>query len=406
MTATTFNRRSVIAASAGVSAWAMLPRAASARTPQSRLVVLVLRGAMDGLSAVPPVGDPEYEALRPGLALSLSGPGAASRLEGPFALHPALPTLARLYAAKQMAVIHATATPYRARSHFEAQDVLETGTAIPYALSTGWLNRAVGHLATGGTAASPGAISVSGAPRILAGAAPTISWAPPVAKIAPDSLYQATLDLYAQEDPVLFKALTAARGADRLAAADGADARAKFKQGERASIQLARAQGADAARFIKPEDGPRVAVVSLEAFDTHAAEGAAEGRLQQALGGLDACVEGLQQGLGPLWADTAVLAITEFGRTARANGTGGTDHGTGTAAFLMGGRVKGGRVLGDWPGLKSSALLDGRDLRPTTDLRAVQKGLLIELLGASPQVLATDVFPGSAAVKPLQGLLV
>jgi uncharacterized protein (DUF1501 family) len=160
-----------------------------------------------------------------------------------------------------------------------------------------------------------------------------------------------------------------------------------------------------AAGFLRQEQGPRVAVFDTIGWDTHANEGGAEGQLAGRLGALDKGLATLKQELGPAWADTAVLLVTEFGRTAAVNGTRGTDHGTGAAAFLLGGAVAGGRVIADWPGLSARALYQGRDLAPTLDLRSVFKGILAEHLAVPPRTLEDSVFPESAAAKPLRGLV-
>ena len=160
-----------------------------------------------------------------------------------------------------------------------------------------------------------------------------------------------------------------------------------------------------AAKFLAQPDGPRVGALALDGWDTHYNEGIAQGRLSQLLGALDDALGAIQTNMGPAWHDTVVVLVTEFGRTAHINGTDGTDHGTATVALLAGGALKGGRVIADWPGLKAADLYENRDLKPTTDLRAVLKGVLKDHLRADDRVLAADVFPGSADVKPMAGLL-
>jgi uncharacterized protein (DUF1501 family) len=160
-----------------------------------------------------------------------------------------------------------------------------------------------------------------------------------------------------------------------------------------------------AAGFLRQEQGPKVAVFDTSGWDTHANEGGAQGQLAGRLAALDKGLATLRQELGPTWSDTAVLLVTEFGRTAAINGTRGTDHGTAAAAFLVGGAVAGGRVIADWPGLSARALYQGRDLAPTLDLRSVLKGLLADHLRVPGRALEDTVFPDSAAAKPLHGLL-
>ncbi len=397
MTAPLLSRRAFAAAGLALP---LLARAAHAAVPANRkFVVVVCRGGMDGLSAAPPIGDPDYRALRGALALG----DEALKLDGTFALHPALATVHRLAQAGQARIAPAVATPDRARSHFEAQDVLESGAGGAYAASSGWLNRVVAALSKAGRIE---AISVGPtAPLILRGPAPTASWSPGRAVDAQARLPTLLQDLY-RDDPLLGPALargltTEAMARDSGAASltmSGAGARPGAAQGAAA----ARAMGEALAGFLKAPEGPQLAAVSLDGFDTHANQGPL---LAARLAALDALVDGLHAGLGPAWRDTVVLAVTEFGRTARVNGTGGTDHGTGSAALLLGGALKPGGAIGDWPTLRPQALYEGRDLHPTLDLRALQKGLLAEHLGMDRRTLDTAVFPDSAAVQPVFGLV-
>jgi uncharacterized protein (DUF1501 family) len=167
---------------------------------------------------------------------------------------------------------------------------------------------------------------------------------------------------------------------------------------------FAEAAGA-AAKFLAQPDGPRIGALSFDGWDTHADEGAASGRLASLLGALDGAIAAVERGMGDAWNETVVAVVTEFGRTARINGTEGTDHGTATVALLAGGALKGGRVIADWPGVSEPALYEKRDLKPTTDLRAVLKGLLKDHVRVDEKALATAVFPGSAGVKPTAGLV-
>lgn len=398
------SRRTLLAGGASFAAWAFAPRfahAAGGRDP--RLLVVILRGALDGLSAVAPLGDPDYQALRAGIALQKDGPDAAIGLDGFFALHPALPNFARLYKAGQGLVVHATATPYRARSHFDGQDVLESGLGGVGRVDSGWLNRAVAAVPAGERIARKGGLAVGPTtPLILSGKAPVLGWAPPSLPEAGDDLSRRVLDLYQHRDPALLKALKAGLDTDRMAKATGASGKSEGGMANpKGMVQAARG----AARLIVADDGPRVAALAFEGWDTHANEGGAKGRLATLLGGLDGAFEAFEQTLKPVWADTAILVVTEFGRTARINGTEGTDHGTATVAFLLGGAVKGGRVIADWPGLSQAALHEARDLKPTRDVRAVMKGVLADHLGLGANVLAANVFPDSAGVAPLKGLI-
>ncbi len=386
---------------AGAVFASLLPRwasAAGARDP--RLVVIVLRGALDGLSAVGPLGDPDYVDLHRELALTRDGPHAALPLDGFFGLNPAMTNFARLYGEKRALVVHAAATSYRERSHFDGQDVLESGMAGPGHAESGWLNRAVALL-PGAERARGAALAVGYTPPlVMRGPAPLLGWAPADLPPADEGLVARLTQLYARRDPELAGALSAGLDAARLAG--GA---ATTKPGGD-GVEAMRATSRGAARLMAAPDGPRFAALAFDGWDTHVAEGGATGRLAVLLGGLDDALAAFESGLGDAWAQTVVVAVTEFGRTARVNGDSGCDHGTGTVAFLAGGAVAGGRVIADWPGLKPADLYEGRDLKPTTDLRAVLKGVLADHLGLPAARLAQTAFPDSAGVAPMPGLVV
>jgi len=394
------SRRALLLGGASFAAWAHLPRFARAgdgRDP--RLVVVILRGALDGLATVAPIADPDYAGLHGSIALTPDGPHAAAPLDSFFALHPAMPELARMYRAKQAAMIHAVATPYRDRSHFDGQDVLESGFAGPGRVQSGWLNRALealprGERVMGGLAIGPTT------PLVLRGAAPTLGWAPAALPQADDDTASRLVDLYRHRDPALALALSQGLQLEKVAFGDD------IKRGPGTNNAAAmRMVARGAAKLVAADDGPRIAALAFDGWDTHANEGGPVGRLAQLLGGLDGALAEFESGLGAGWRDTVMVVATEFGRTARINGTEGTDHGTATVALLLGGAVQGGRVIADWPGLKPASLYQDRDLAPTTDLRAVIKGVLQDHLGLSERVLANTVFPDSTAVRPIQGLL-
>jgi len=399
-TSLALTRRRLLLGSATFAAWAYLPkfaRAANGRDP--RLIVVILRGALDGLATGAPVGDPDYADLHGAIALTRDGPHAALDLDSVFALHPSMPQFARMYREGHAAVVHAVATPYRERSHFDGQDVLESGFAGPGRVQSGWLNRALAALPRGERVTNALAVGAT-APLVLRGAAPTVGWAPVNLPQASDDTAMRLFDLYQHRDPALAHALSQGLSLDKIAAR-GDDMRGKPGAGANAMQLTARG----VAKLMAEEEGPRIAALAFDGWDTHANEGGPVGRLAQLLGGLDGALAEFETGLGPRWRDTAIVVATEFGRTARINGTQGTDHGTGTVALLAGGAIRGGRVIADWPGLKVANLYQGRDLAPTTDLRAILKGLLHDHLGLSERVLAGSVFPDSAAVKPIQGLL-
>ncbi len=399
---TPLSRRAMLATSGALFGWAYMPkfaRAASGRDP--RLVVIVLRGALDGLSAVAPLGDPDYAGLHGSLALSLTGDRPALPLDSFFALNPGMPVFHRLFQAKQATVVHAVATPYRDRSHFDGQDVLESGYPGPGFVSTGWLNRALLALPRGERVDPRAGLGVGAVtPLIMRGAAPVLGWSPQNLPMAADDLASRLLDLYRHTDPNLGDALNRGLETSRMSGADTGGPKGGYD-----SVGGMRQAAQGAARLMAVDDGPRIAALAFDGWDTHANEGGGNGRLALLLSGLDGAIEEFQTTLGPVWRDTIIVAATEFGRTARINGTVGTDHGTATTAFLAGGAVRGGTVVADWPGLSDRALYQGRDLAPTTDLRAVLKGVLADHFGLSAAVLANAVFPNSGNTKALPGLV-
>ncbi|TPL89180.1 DUF1501 domain-containing protein [Mesorhizobium sp. B2-3-14] len=401
------SRRAVLTTGGALFAWAYLPRfARAADNRDPRLIVIVLRGALDGLSTVGPVGDPDYAGLHGDIALSLTGPHAALPLDAFFAVNPAMPVFARLFKNKQAAVVHAAATGYRERSHFDGQDVLESGSAGPGHVATGWLNRALENLPAGDRVATLGGLAVGpSTPLVIRGAAPVLGWAPQSLPAPAGDLAARVLDLYQHRDPVLAVALQKGLDADRMALDDQMGAKTMKPKGGLDSAAGLRQAAQGAARLIAADDGPRVAALAFDGWDTHVNEGGATGRLASLLGGLDGAFEEFKKGLGERWKNTAIVTITEFGRTARINGTVGTDHGTGTVVLLAGGAIKGGRVIADWPGLKPAQLYQQRDLAPTSDVRAVLKGLLADQFGLSASVLGEKVFPDSGAVKPMMNLI-
>ena len=406
------SRRELLLASGVLFAWAHLPKLALAEGRDPRLLVIILRGALDGLAAVAPVGDQDWVKLRGDKALLLDGPTPALALDNFFALNPAMPNLHRLYQAKQAAIVHAAATPYRERSHFDGQDVLESGLNRPGTADTGWLNRALAALAPAGRVGGKQAFAVGPVtPLVVRGPAPVMSWTPPRLQPASDDTIARLLDLYRHTDPALARALEERMGLAVIARAGGmTDAMTPPKPGQprpagggaQIKAYFAEAAGA-AAKFMARPDGPRIGALAFDGWDTHADEGALNGRLAILLSALDGALAAIETGMGEGWREAVVAIVTEFGRTARINGTDGTDHGTATVALLAGGAVKGGRVIADWPGLKQ--LHDGRDLKPTTDLRAVLKGVLRDHLRLGDNALAATVFPDSGAVKPTAGLV-
>ncbi|HEY5007923.1 MAG TPA: DUF1501 domain-containing protein [Caulobacteraceae bacterium] len=416
----TFLGRQVFAASEGAMA-------------RRKLVVFVCRGAMDGLSVSPPIGDTDYASLRGDIAIPGFGqPNGALKLDETFGLHPKLATVHALALKGQARIAPAVATPDRARSHFEAQDVLETGVPETDNTGSGWLNRAMEALSA---TRKVDAMSVGAqAPLILRGRLQAASWSPGGYKDRDARLPTILTDLYAG-DPLLSAALasgleteamariaTAAPAADPITSAlilanppamssdaamqaGTASPQASVAQYGEQAIDAARKIGVTLAKFMTEPNGPQIAAVSLDGFDTHANQGAADGQLANRLRGLDAVLDGLSTGLGPEWNNTVVVVATEFGRTARINGTKGTDHGTASTALVLGGGLKRGGLIGDWPSLQQAKLFENRDTAPTMDMRALFKGVLAEQLGVDRRALDTTVFPNSAAIAPAVGIV-
>jgi uncharacterized protein (DUF1501 family) len=405
------SRRQLLLSSGTLFTWAYLPRLARAEGRDPRFLTFILRGALDGLAVAAPVGDPGWVALRSDNALTFESKTPALRLDNFFALHPAMPNLHAMFQAREAIIVHACATPYRERSHFDGQDVLESGLTKPVPSETGWLNRALGSLAPGGRV-DPNGSKAFGVgpvtPLVVRGPAPVLSWSPQQVMPASDDTVHRLLALYHHSDQKLALAL---EEHSKLAAIERAGDMEQMPGGPKPAPGRGQARAyfsevaGTAAKFLAQPDGPRVGALALDGWDTHVNEGIASGRLSQLLGALDDALGAVKTNMGPAWRETVVVLVTEFGRTARINGTDGTDHGTGTVALLAGGALKGGRVIADWPGLKPTDLYEDRDLKATTDLRAVLKGLLKDHLRADERALAASVFPGSEAVKPMMGLV-
>jgi uncharacterized protein (DUF1501 family) len=379
-------RRIFLAASGASVAIAGLPRMAFARANTARRFVFIIqRGAADGLAIVAPTGDPAFAGVRGAFAQDLGG---GAKLGSFFTLHPALAETARLYAAKQALFVHAVASPYRDRSHFDGQNVLETGGSAAYRLKDGWLNRLLGLLPADETKAL--ALS-STVPMALRGAHEVSSYAPSALPSASDDLLARVSKLYENDQQLhmLWSAAMETRmSAGDLAAAGG---------------QNGAATGALAAKLLTGDSGARIAMIETGGWDTHSGQ---RGRLNAQLRGLDQLIGALKTGLGADWANTLVVVATEFGRTVAPNGTGGTDHGQASAAMLLGGAVAGGRVVADWPGLSNGALYEGRDLKPTTDLDALIAGALAQHYALDARRVMTNLFPETRGIALSEKLIV
>ena len=350
---------------------------ASAPT-DTRLVVIILRGAMDGLDVVQPYGDPNLSAWRNSLSV---GPEAGAHdLDGFYALHPKLAGLMPLWAAGELGFVHAVSTPYRnKRSHFDGQDFLENGGASSDGALTeredGWLNRLLPLM---GGVSEQTAFSVGRERlRLVSGDAPHSSWSPD-AGMELSAQGQLLLEEIYRNDPLFHDA---SQRAMELSGRGGAMSPAKAGR--------AKALAEFAAERLNAET--RIAAFSLGGFDTHRNQ---KTTLPRALAELEAAILGLQSGLGGNWQKTVVLAMTEFGRTVAENGSSGSDHGTGSVMMTAGGAVRGGRISGRWPGLSEADLFERRDLMPTDDVRRHAAHVMRGLFGVSGTDIARSVFPG------------
>jgi uncharacterized protein (DUF1501 family) len=385
MTMPSIPRRRFLAALGGTAVLTLWPGLSPAASGgQTRLVVVLLRGAMDGLHLLPPRGDADYLRARGELAVR-----DGLTLDGSFGLHPKMVFAHELYRDKQLLPLVAVAPPYQRRSHFDAQDCLENGTAAPGGARDGWIGRCIQSMA-----ASEGVAIAQVMPLAMRGSERTGIWSPPLPRDLPDALMQQLQPLYAAD------ARLAPVFADAMAVAATEMGGAQDKNG-RGAFRLPDAMAAAAKRMRGP-DAARIAFVEDSGWDTHRGQQLA---LDRKFAELDAGLRAIRDGLADEWSRTAVVVVTEFGRTVATNGSAGTDHGVGGVSLLAGGEVRGGRIGGDWPGLAASALLEGRDLRPTTDMRALFKGLLSGHLAVPESALETLIFPDSRAVRPLEGLL-
>jgi len=389
-------RRDFLAFSAGLFAIAGLPGAAFAALPgERRLVVVLLRGALDGLAAVPPLGDRNYVERRGAMALSAD---ACIALDHGFALNPGLKELAPYYRKGELLIVPSSGNGYQTRSHFDAQDLMECGLSSKTRQSDGWLNRALALLQHGDKRLG---LAVGGAvPLLLRGAVPVASWEPSNLRVGDADFFASLAALY-ERDPLFGPALKLGLKTQDMSDAVLGDDQPKRPGGfgPKSFHPIAVAAG----KLLAAADGPRIAALDMYGWDTHVNQGTEAGRLYENLAGLAAGLDAMAQALGPAWRDTVVLAVTEFGRTVAANGTHGTDHGTASMMLVIGGAVKGGRFYGDWPGL--ARLADDRDLIVATDSRSVIKGVLRDHLGIDAASLAAKVFPDARGLKPAEGLL-
>jgi uncharacterized protein (DUF1501 family) len=411
-------RRNFIASSAALAGWTLAGSARALSDPdyaKRKLVVVMLRGAVDGLSVVVPHGDRNYAASRGSIALAAPGSDeGVLKLDSLFGLHPSLAGLKPYWDQGTMGFVHASGSPDPTRSHFDAQDYMESGTPGRKGTSDGWMNRLLQALP--GEASPTRGISMGATPpRIFMGAASVANLGVGPKALAPKAIdkpemQSALAKLYAQ-DPMLartYKDTTEGReeikrSMDSGSAMDGSGDMAHSKDPTAdAGAQSASGFAADAERLgrvIRADRHTQLAFTSVGGWDTHINQGGFKGQLSNRLASLGQGLGALANGLGDALNDTVIVVMSEFGRTVRQNGTNGTDHGRGNVMWLLGGPVNGGRMLGEWPGLDSSALADGRDLAVVSDFRAVLSPILQRHLGLSDAGLA-KVFPqGPAALR-------
>jgi uncharacterized protein (DUF1501 family) len=368
---------------------------------EARLVLVILRGAADGLAIAAPYGDGNYSKVRGELALSKPGQdGGLLRLDELFGLHPSLTNVYDEYQKDRATIVHAIASPYRDRSHFDGQDVLENGGSSAGLLRDGWLNRALAPL-DGSLGNEPAIALAQNTPLVLRGENSVTSWAPSQLPDADENTIRRIQGMYA-EDEFFATRLAQALKSQEIAAGN-MDMDSPRRRGNDAQQTIAMAQAT--AKFLTTENGPRIAVLEAGGWDTHANQGSDSGALANRLSGMDDGLAALRDGMGEQWSNTIVAVVTEFGRTVHVNGTRGTDHGTATAAILLGGALQGGKVIADWPGLAKKDLHEGRDLRATLDTRSLFKGLLADHLQIPNTMLERSVFPNSTEAPPLRDLV-
>lgn len=396
-------RRRLLSASAAAMAagWIGIPRLAfAAPRTDRRYVFVILRGGLDGLAAVGPYGDRYYQSVRRGLAIPNPGSdGGLLALDNFFGLNPGMAALMPLWKAGDLAVFHAAASPYRERSHFDAQNLLELGATRPHQYQDGWLNRMLSLFGPDGR--SMGLAIGQAVPAVLAGSFPVASWSPSSEDLPED--FMAKVNRLYAHDPLFANALQEAVDIHALAdqELDGDFVGGGNARGPEAIRGLASAIG----RLLAAPNGARVAVIEASGWDTHAGQGTSQGALANRLGNLADGLAALADALKPVWRDSLITVVTEFGRTVAMNGTNGSDHGTAGVAFALGGGVNGGRVYADWPGLDPARLYQSRDLAPTFDLRRLFKSVAIDHFGLPADAVTRVVFPESKGIDAVRELI-
>ncbi|NRB02114.1 MAG: DUF1501 domain-containing protein [Rhodobacteraceae bacterium] len=390
------DRRTFLGASSAALMTALVRSgAAFAAAPgEARLVTIVLRGGLDGLHALAPFADPDYQKLRPRLALGGARLDVTPlSLDGYFGLHPALAPLEKLYREKELLIVPAAATAYRQRSHFDGQNMLENGSGAPYGARDGWLNRAL--LGLNDFDRRLGLALGPAVPLILQGDAPVQAWSDSKSPEVDADFLLRLQQVYAS-DPLFLDALHDAQGALKP------DLDKAMLDGTRGAAKETRLAAHAAGDLLARAEGPRVAVLEIQGWDTHFGQ---EPRLRNLLAQVADAITTLKGEMQAVWSKTAVLVVSEFGRTAAENASQGTDHGTGGIAMLAGGAVNGGIIHGAWPGLSQKALYEGRDLRAVNAYESLFKAVMIGHLGLDQGFVEDRVLPGSAAHLPADGLL-
>lgn len=354
-----------------------------------RFVFVLLRGGFDGLAAVVPYGDAAYQSLRGGFAFE---EGELFPLSDLFGLAPGLSPMRELWQANELVTLHSMAIPYRTRSHFDGQAILETGIDRPIGSADGWLNRLLQVMA----GRRSGIAIAAGMPRSLTGSFEVQTWSPTQLGAVDDAYLQRLGALY-RTDKALYGRFEAARQQQDLTGEEPM-ARGGARRGGITPLMQA------AAKILRQDNGPNIAAVEFSGWDTHANQGLAGGALDRLLGQLAEGLMAFRTDMGPAWASTTMVVMTEFGRTARPNGTRGTDHGTAGAGFIIGPKVARSAAFADWPGLADGSLFEGRDLKPTLDVRAALKAAIGGTFDLSrPQL--DRVFPNAPEIRALYGLM-
>jgi uncharacterized protein (DUF1501 family) len=354
---------------------------------------------MDGLNAVIPFKDPAYYTARPSIAVAEPAPGEARAIDlnGFYALHPALASLAPLYKDGRLAIIHAAGSPDNSRSHFDAQDYMEVGTPGVKSTPDGWLNRHLGSQQRAGSSNFRAVAATAQLPRILAGAAPALALS--------------SIDEFRPRNEALAGALEAlyANCPDSLLRAGGETLFSALRELRRIESKIPANSGnypagrfaaslAQISRLIKADVGLEIAFTEISGWDTHANQGGATGQMANRLREFADGLAAFYRDLGDRMAEVVVLTLSEFGRTARENGNRGTDHGHANVMFVLGGQVRGGKVYGRWPGLAPELLHEGRDLALTTDYRTVCGEVMARHLDDKE---LSKIFPNFSAAAPL-----